>query len=393
MECTMQAIQAAYDNASEDTQSEIVGAVFGDVIDAMTAAQARGAPLGPEAIRDLIRSTFGGIDPMGAMMGMEGDDEEDSDDSGEWLTDDGEDPEEDEEDEEDDEKEDDEEEDEVDEEEVLATGPKRRRMLRRPQTGVSSGSGGQNPVSEEATPQSTFKAAVKQLEHDTGGCYLPLARVELPSDVKEITASWVLASAKHLLVPRMVGNVAVKLSGQIKQTTINWMGGGTSLGNTVWNQYMLPHVSQSRKFLSQQKWHEAFRHLLGMHLFAVWSGGDWIQDQEVYCDYPIFSGWFMHYGDAWRQLLGQSDEDLGLALEGGIPGGYRETLKESLARWERQTNGLLRDTFDEFREDESKARVRIFTSEENSDDDDEEEEEEDEESDDDRNEAMCVLKQ
>ena len=36
-----------------------------------------------------------------------------------------------------------------------------------------------------------------------------------------------------------------------------------------------------------------------------------------------FLTWFPDYSQAWRKVLEETDQDLGLALEGGKEGGYR----------------------------------------------------------------------
>ena len=49
----------------------------------------------------------------------------------------------------------------------------------------------------------------------------------------------------------------------------------------------------------------------------------WIVDNEVWLEKRKFTKWFSDYSQAWREILEQSDQDLGLALEGGREGGYR----------------------------------------------------------------------
>ena len=39
-----------------------------------------------------------------------------------------------------------------------------------------------------------------------------------------------------------------------------------------------------------------------------------------------FLTWFPDYSKAWRKVLEETDQDLGLALEGGKDGGYRSKI-------------------------------------------------------------------
>ena len=88
-------------------------------------------------------------------------------------------------------------------------------------------------------------------------------------------------------------------------------------------------------------------------------------------DCDIMRKWFRDYARSWRALLKHSDEELGLALPGGVSQGYRATLTMRLEEWAKEMNGILA-SFDGCFPD--KVRINMFKEE---DDDDEEEDLED----------------
>ena len=123
---------------------------------------------------------------------------------------------------------------------------------------------------------------------------------------------------------------------------------------------MMPKVREAHLKIQMKQWRKAFGILLGLQLFA--SGeDDWIRDQEVYTDFKEFGGWFSDYSSAWLQVLDRSDSQLGLVVVGGKEGGYRGVVREMLENWERRTNELFREVFDEFSEEDPRARVRMFS--------------------------------
>jgi len=165
---------------------------------------------------------------------------------------------------------------------------------------------------------------------------------------------------QHMLLPVQPGKVARQLSGSIRGMCSSWMGGGTSCGDAVWDNFMMPKLQEAQKMIQKKQWRKAFGILLGLQLFASYDD-DWIRDQEIYCEFGDFSGWFSDYSMAWMNVLGKSDAQLGLAVAGGKEGGYRGVLREMLEKWEKETNELLRGTFDEAADDEMRARVRMFS--------------------------------
>jgi len=180
---------------------------------------------------------------------------------------------------------------------------------------------------------------------------------------------------QHMLLPVQLGKVARQLSGSIREMCSEWMGGGTSCGNAVWGHYMMPKLKKAQEMIQKKQWRKAFGILLGLQLFASYDD-DWIRDQEIYCEFGDFSGWFSDYSKAWMDVLGKSDAQLGLAVAGGKEGGYRGVLREMLENWEKETNELLRGTFDEAADDEMRARVRMFSDHGSSEEDEEEDGEE-----------------
>lgn len=249
-------------------------------------------------------------------------------------------------------------------------------------------------ASLEPGVEAAWNTVVQQLE--AGPPASELLMLEDPSKPGQtaecITTDFVLG-LKHLLLPVTVAKEAHTLSTRIQETASDDLGGGgigfsnTSNGNAVWLDFMLPKVEEAQEKIRRKQWRKAFGVLLGMQLFVCGEDG-WIRDQEVYLDTEQFAGWFSDYSAAWVAVLGRGDRQLGLAVAKGKEGGYRGILKEILANWENQTNHLLREAFDQFADDDSRARVRIFSEDGSSDEDDDlgDEDDEDDDNDDDEEE-------
>lgn len=214
---------------------------------------------------------------------------------------------------------------------------------------------------ETSGVEATWTALVEQLKAGPPASHFIL--MENPfkpgQSPDSINMEYVLG-IKHLLVPVQLGKAADKLDVTIREMCSEWMGGGTSCGNAVWGHFMMPKLNDAQKMIQKKQWRKAFGILLGLQLFASYDE-DWIRDQEIYCEFGDFSGWFSDYSKAWLDVLGKSDAQLGLAVAGGKEGGYRSVLRDMLDDWEKETNEILRDTFDEAADDEMRARVRIFS--------------------------------
>ena len=95
----------------------------------------------------------------------------------------------------------------------------------------------------------------------------------------------------------------------------------THTGNLTWGA-MFSLMSKIKKDLKKEDKTVALGRLFGILLYAT-EYDTWIVDNEVWLEKRKFTKWFSDYSQAWREILEQSDQDLGLALEGGREGGYR----------------------------------------------------------------------
>ena len=98
----------------------------------------------------------------------------------------------------------------------------------------------------------------------------------------------------------------------------------TATGDETWD-IMFSLMSKIKKDLKKMNWSASLGRLVGILIYA---NGDetWIADNEVWDDKKKFTKWFTDYSQAWKEVLKRSDEELGLALQGGREGGYRSTL-------------------------------------------------------------------
>ena len=120
----------------------------------------------------------------------------------------------------------------------------------------------------------------------------------------------------------------------------------TNTGNMTWD-LMFSLMSKIKKDLKKMDCTvSALGRLLGILLYSM-DYDTWIADNEVYEDERKFSKWFSDYSQAWKEILKRSDQELGLALEGGRDGGYRSALLEMLGGWQRETNNLLDDLYND----------------------------------------------
>merc|ERR1719397_1442778 len=91
-------------------------------------------------------------------------------------------------------------------------------------------------------------------------------------------------------------------------------------------------------------WNASLGRLMGILLYATGTEA-WIADNEVWEEEKKFTKWFSDYSQAWKEVLKRSDEELGLALEGGREGGYRSILLKQIEWWQRSTNQQLDDLY------------------------------------------------
>ena len=208
-----------------------------------------------------------------------------------------------------------------------------------------------------------WDSAVEQLKSGPPASHFIL--LENPFKAGQTVASMntqYVLSLKHFLLPLQVGKTVEKLATDIRKMGREWMGGGTSCGDAVWFRFMIPKLGEAQNKIEMKQWKKAFGILLGLQLFAS-HDDDWIRDQEVYTEFGEFAGWFSGYSAAWLQLLERSDNQLGLVTARGREGGYRGVVREMLENWERKTNELFKEVFDEFADDDrvSRSRVRLFS--------------------------------
>ena len=95
----------------------------------------------------------------------------------------------------------------------------------------------------------------------------------------------------------------------------------THTGNMTWAA-MFSLMSKIKKDLKKKDKTVALGKMFGILLYAT-EYDHWIADNEAYLEERKFAKWFSDYSQAWREVLEQSDQELGLSLEGGREGGYR----------------------------------------------------------------------
>ena len=215
---------------------------------------------------------------------------------------------------------------------------------------------------------------VEQLEKQSK-CGLIMLQRPFLFEVPEVVNKEFLLSTRHLFLPKAATEMAWKIHSEVNRLRREWEYGGTSLGNAIWDQFMIPNLAKAEKYISEKKWRKAVGTMFGIQMAAGYDDS-WIHDQEIYCEFDIFSGWFSDYSAAWRTLLSKTDKELGFNCN-VKPGGYREFIEDLIRTWEKETNQTLQ-RFDEFAEEEDTdlARVHIFTEPEEGDDDEEEDEDE-----------------
>lgn len=155
-----------------------------------------------------------------------------------------------------------------------------------------------------------------------------------------------ILATDHLILPAEVVGPACEKAEEMRDMQISWLGGGTSLGNALWDNFITPSATDADALARSRNYRPALAELMGLLLYMQGDDG-WLCDQEVYCDWPEFKRVFTRISFAWKTLLAQSDAVLGLAPSLGRTGGYRAALREILGAWEKATNATLEETFDE----------------------------------------------
>jgi len=163
--------------------------------------------------------------------------------------------------------------------------------------------------------------------------------------VRKALSDQALLEKDHLMLPVEVVGPACELADDMQMLCGEWKGGGTSMGNALWFDFILNVLKDAEGELRRHNSRVAFSLALGLLLFMRAEDG-WLLDQEVYMDWKLFSGFFRRITALWKSLLALSDAKLGFAPRRGRIGGYRERLRSLLEEWQHETNEVLEESFD-----------------------------------------------
>jgi len=206
---------------------------------------------------------------------------------------------------------------------------------------------------------------IADLEERSGGTFLLMEHLE---DCRPPTPTnaWLL-SKKHMILGRPVATLAFQVRRQLQldnaDSFLVWHN--TSTGDETWD-VMFSLIPKIKNDLKKMDWNASLGRLLGILLYATGTEA-WIADNEVWEEEKKFTKWFSDYSQAWKEVLKRSDEELGLAFEGGREGGYRNTLVKLIRRWQTETNQLLNDIYNGKKNHNFKVKVDILKSENESD--------------------------
>jgi len=207
---------------------------------------------------------------------------------------------------------------------------------------------------------------IGDLEKKSGGTLLLMEHLD---DFPSPSTEWLL-SRKHMLLSRPVAKLAFQVRRQLQldnaDSFIMWHN--TSTGDETWD-LMFSLMPKIKKDLKKMNWSSSLGRLLGILLYAIQTEA-WIADNEVWDDEKKFTKWFSDFSVAWREVLKRSDEELGLALEGGREGGYRSTLVNMIGRWQKETNELLDGIYNGKQNHNFNVKVDILDAEEDEQDSD-----------------------
>jgi len=203
---------------------------------------------------------------------------------------------------------------------------------------------------------------IVDLEKRSGGTFLLMEHLE-DCPPPKLTTAWLL-SKEHMILGRSVATLAFQVRRQLQLDNADsfLMWHNTSTGDETWD-VMFSLMPKIKKDLKKMDWNASLGRLMGILLYATGTEA-WIADNEVWEEEKKFTKWFADYSQAWKEVLKRSDEELGLALEGGREGGYRNTLMKMIRRWQKETNQLLDDIYNGKNNHNFKVKVDIVKSEE-----------------------------
>jgi len=180
----------------------------------------------------------------------------------------------------------------------------------------------------------------KELEKKTRSTFYLME--DFPPKPASPTLSWLLES-KHLLISNPVGKLTHKFVDKLINIRSRWMYGDTSLGDEIWH-HMFVQMAAVKKEIKKKDFASSLGKLLGIFLYTCTDDG-WMWDNEMWDDKKRFTGWFTSYSAAWRQILARSDQELGLVVDGGREGGYRDVIIGLLENYVPSWNKMLDDIY------------------------------------------------
>ena len=180
---------------------------------------------------------------------------------------------------------------------------------------------------------SSLTKLMQELEKKTRSTFFLMD--EFPRKPASPTLSWLL-ERRHLLISNPVGKLTQKFVDKLTNIRSGWMYGDTSLGDEIWH-HMFVQMAAVKKDIKKKDWASSLGKLLGIFLYTCTDDG-WMWDNEMWDDKKRFTGWFTSYSAAWRQILDRTDQELGLEVDGGREGGYRDVIIGLLENWVPQWN-------------------------------------------------------
>ena len=83
------------------------------------------------------------------------------------------------------------------------------------------------------------------------------------------------------MLPKDTADTARDYNKRGRKLVCNWMGGGTSCGNAVWQRILHPALQEAMEAIADGEHAAALGPLLGVLLFGSFDDG-WLRDQEEY---------------------------------------------------------------------------------------------------------------
>jgi len=200
----------------------------------------------------------------------------------------------------------------------------------------------ENKKKENKKMEDQIETLINQLEAQTGGTVFNMAINSRPTSTP--TLPWLLEK-QHVLIRKPAADLALQVRQELMQFD-DWGNGirmmNTQTGNDTWF-VLFSQMKKIKKDLKKKDKSNALGRLFGVLLFAT-EDDTWLADNEMY-EEKEFLTWFPDYSQAWKKVLEETDQDLGLALEGGKEGGYRSALLAMIKSWQREINPLLDDLY------------------------------------------------